>query len=752
MRVPASTSLRSTDALAHDPRVVAGVRGGGDRRDEGVQVRGATDALDLAALGQLVGDRDGVGRLAAAVEVDDRVVHDLVRRAVEVGAADLLDDVGDRVLRDHHAAEHAALGVEVLRRGPVVAAATAVAVARRSAVLELLDRHQVPISRRSYTCCMRGLTTASDSPAPGARTRDVRCPGRSSKRRRSACGELPADLWGELWRSVERASPTVSRAVDRVRICPQAVDSRVDGRVKIGPDLRLTRANAVHVLWMRERLAEISSVGHRSPGLDRQILALALPALGALVAEPLFVLVDSAVVGHLGTAPLAGLALASTILVTVIGLCVFLAYATTAAVARRLGAGDRAGALQVGVDGMWLALGLGVVLAAATWLSAPWLVDGPGGYRRGRASRPSPTCAGRRRACPGCSWSSPPPALCAACSTPARRSSSRPRAPSSTRCSTSSSSTASAWASPAPGWARRSRSSRWPPRSRVVVVRGARAPAPQLRPAAGGILANARAGAPAVRPHPVPAPRDPAHRLGGHRPRRRRAGRAPGGRRRLGPGGLRARRPRHRRAGPRRPRASGSADVPRVRAVLRRTLQWGVGAGAALGLVVGGLSWAYVPLFTADDDVRHAAVAALVVAAVTMPMAGWVFVLDGVLIGAGDGRFLAWAGMATLVVYVPFALAVRRGRPAGRRRARVAVGGFRRRLHARPRGHHGLARPRHGVDGHRRIEEAPRSHQGNGALLEDCSAQAATTLTVTVADTSACRRTDTWYSPRALIG
>ena len=55
----------------------------------------------------------------------------------------------------------------------------------------------------------------------------------------------------------------------------------------------------------------------------------------------------------------------------------------------------------------------------------------------------------------------------------------------------------------------------------------------------------------------------------------------------------------------------------------------------------------------------HAAVAAaLVVAAVTMPMAGWVFVLDGVLIGAGDGRYLAWVGMLTLAVYAPAALAV----------------------------------------------------------------------------------------------
>jgi hypothetical protein len=98
-------------------------------------------------------------------------------------------------------------------------------------------------------------------------------------------------------------------------------------------------------------VAEISSAGQIPSTIDRQIVSLAIPALGALVAEPLFVLVDSAVVGHLGTAQLAGLALASTVLVTVVGLCVFLAYATTATVARRLGAGDRRGAMLVGVDG-----------------------------------------------------------------------------------------------------------------------------------------------------------------------------------------------------------------------------------------------------------------------------------------------------------------------------------------------------------------------------------------------------------------
>ncbi|BDZ42022.1 hypothetical protein GCM10025865_13210 [Paraoerskovia sediminicola] len=113
--------------------------------------------------------------------------------------------------------------------------------------------------------------------------------------------------------------------------------------------------------------------------LDREILALAIPALGALVAEPIFVLVDSAVVGHLGTPQLAGLSLASTLLLTVVGLCVFLAYATTAAVARRIGAGREREALQSGIDGMWLALGLGLALAASLWVAAPWAVGVMGG-------------------------------------------------------------------------------------------------------------------------------------------------------------------------------------------------------------------------------------------------------------------------------------------------------------------------------------------------------------------------------------
>src|SRR4051794_1428381 len=98
---------------------------------------------------------------------------------------------------------------------------------------------------------------------------------------------------------------------------------------------------------------------------DSEILRLAVPAFGALVAEPLFLLADSAIVGHLGTPELAGLGVAATVLGTAVSLSVFLAYGTTATVARLLGAGDEAGALRRGIDGLWLALALGAIFAVA---------------------------------------------------------------------------------------------------------------------------------------------------------------------------------------------------------------------------------------------------------------------------------------------------------------------------------------------------------------------------------------------------
>src|SRR6476646_5015852 len=92
---------------------------------------------------------------------------------------------------------------------------------------------------------------------------------------------------------------------------------------------------------------------------DREILRLAVPAFLALVAEPLFLLADAAIVGHLGPPELAGLGIAGAGGQAVVGLCVFLAYGTTASVARRVGAGDLRGALAQGLAGIWLAVLVG---------------------------------------------------------------------------------------------------------------------------------------------------------------------------------------------------------------------------------------------------------------------------------------------------------------------------------------------------------------------------------------------------------
>ena len=121
----------------------------------------------------------------------------------------------------------------------------------------------------------------------------------------------------------------------------------------------------------------------RSP-YDREILRLAVPALGALIAEPLYVLADTAIVGHLGTRQLAALAVSGIVLTAAFSVFNFLAYSTTAAVARRVGAGRHRAAAEMGTDAYWLALGLGVVLMAAGLLAAPLVVDAMGASARVR--------------------------------------------------------------------------------------------------------------------------------------------------------------------------------------------------------------------------------------------------------------------------------------------------------------------------------------------------------------------------------
>lgn len=116
-------------------------------------------------------------------------------------------------------------------------------------------------------------------------------------------------------------------------------------------------------------------MANRSTRVDRpdaEILRLAIPAFGALISEPLFLIADAAIVGRLGTAPLGSLGVAAQALTALVNLSIFLAYGTTAAVARQLGAGDRQAAIRQGIDGLWLAGAIGVaVLAVGLPLATP---------------------------------------------------------------------------------------------------------------------------------------------------------------------------------------------------------------------------------------------------------------------------------------------------------------------------------------------------------------------------------------------
>jgi len=116
----------------------------------------------------------------------------------------------------------------------------------------------------------------------------------------------------------------------------------------------------------------------RSP-YDREILTLALPALGALAAEPLYLLVDTAIVGHLGRSQLAALGIAAAILGGLFAIFNFLQYGTTAQVARAGGAGQSEIARRLGAQAVWLSLGFGIAVSALVAIFAEPLVALMGG-------------------------------------------------------------------------------------------------------------------------------------------------------------------------------------------------------------------------------------------------------------------------------------------------------------------------------------------------------------------------------------
>jgi putative MATE family efflux protein len=401
----------------------------------------------------------------------------------------------------------------------------------------------------------------------------------------------------------------------------------------------------------------------RLPSGDREIVALAIPALGALISEPLFLLADSAIVGSLGTVPLAALGIAAAVLATAVNLFVFLAYGTTASVARRLGAGDVQGALTQGVQGLWLAAALGVVTAAFTGIAAQELIG---------LFHPDPAVGGQ--AVTYLRWSAPgiPPMLVMLASTGVLRGLRDIRTPlavaSVGACVNAALNLALVRgaglgiAGSGLGTALTQLGSGLT--ITVVVVRNAHRHGARLRPDLAGIRSGGMAGVPllvrtvalraALLVTTYVATRLGAAQLAAHQVASTVwtllaftldaiaiAAQTLTG------------------------RALGAGDVAGVRATTARMLRWGVGAGvvlAAVLLTVGGLLG---PLFSPDPAVRTALAACLVVAALMQPLAGYVFVLDGVLIGAGDGRYLAATAVAQLTLYLPLALLVMRYGPSG---------------------------------------------------------------------------------------
>jgi putative MATE family efflux protein len=389
---------------------------------------------------------------------------------------------------------------------------------------------------------------------------------------------------------------------------------------------------------------------------DGEILRLALPAFGALAAEPLYVLADTAIVGHLGTRPLAGLAVAGTLLSVAFGIFNFLAYATTAAVARRIGAGDRTRAAEQGIDSLWLALGLGLALTAIGLAVAPGIVRAMGASAR---IRPDALTYLR------ISLLGAPAVLIALAGTGYLRGCQDTRTPLVIQVAANVGNLAlelllvfglhlgiagSAWGTVIAQFGAAA--------AYVTIVRrAARVEHASLRPDRVGIRAAAIVGshlvvrtgalliaftvstsvATRIGDAPVAA-HEIAFQIWNFLALSLDAI-AIAGQALVG-------------------RSLGAGDREGTRAAARRMIEWGVVAGFVLGAAVALASPLLAQVFTHDHQVRNDALPILLIVAAMQPMNGVVFVLDGVLIGAGETRYLALAMLAATATFVPAALAV----------------------------------------------------------------------------------------------
>ena len=401
---------------------------------------------------------------------------------------------------------------------------------------------------------------------------------------------------------------------------------------------------------------QLSTAPPPTTGQRREILRLAVPAFGALIAEPLFLLADSAIVGHLGVAELAGVGLASAVLHTAVGLMVFLAYSTTPAVARAIGNGQLAKALAAGRDGIWLALLLGLALAVAGFLAAGPLLDLMGADGEVHAFAVDYL----RGSMPGLVAM-----LLIFAGTGVLRGLQDTRTPLIVAAAGFTLNIALnlvlvyglGWS--VTGSAVGTSIAQWAMAAVYVLIvrRNARNHGVSLRPDWRGIRALTGVGSwlmlrtlslrIAILATVVVVTAQGPVNLAAHQlamtiftffafalDALAIAAQALIG------------------------KELGAARPVAARALTRTMTRWGVGFGVLTGILLAAAApWAGA-LFTPDAEVRAALTLALWVLAAGQPLAGYVFVLDGVLIGAGDARYLAIAGVVNLAAYLPLLLAV----------------------------------------------------------------------------------------------
>jgi putative MATE family efflux protein len=389
---------------------------------------------------------------------------------------------------------------------------------------------------------------------------------------------------------------------------------------------------------------------------DRQILAIAVPAFFALVTEPLMLLADTAIIGHLGTPELGGLAAASVVLGTVVGLCVFLAYGSTASVARHHGAGDERTAFGLAISSLWLAAALGVVLGAVVAVASGVL---------SYALSSSDQVALQARDYLLVSALGVPAMLLILAATGALRGVLDLRTPLAATIVANlvnvglNVTLVYGFGLGVRGAAAGTVIAQWLAAAWLVavVVRRARPAHAVIRPRVREILAAAAQGVPLIvrtltlRVAVVLAALVAAGlgdvQLAAHQVAATLVSLlafaldavAIAGQTLTG-------------------RTLGAGDATGTRALTRRMIAWGAATGLVAAVVLAALSPWLPHLFTSDPRVQEALVPALLVVAAIQPLSGVVFVLDGVLIGAGDGVYLALAGVVTLVVYTPLVLAV----------------------------------------------------------------------------------------------